>query len=312
MLRIQPLHFLRVQFHLHLRQLLFEYLHSLFGIGADAADIIAVTLIEHIERRDALVDMVQHHIGQPRSNGTALLQGAVLRVNGLVNGDIDVAVIILSQHINQSRLAVTLLDGIKGSIDILDRHAVEVLAKVSLPAYEAIAVGLGIADSPTDFLHDPATADTLLIRRAAGMDHVGHQLKQQVVGDRAHHPVVRLVDTHLAIRAVILGDKGDMRRGNLIVASHDSVIHADALLGLAQLIEAGLADTLDAALFYCVLPPCRVEEHSEDFVLTSYIFLHTSYFVSGCQTAGIALYFFDDTICGSHRLSPEALMKAMH
>jgi hypothetical protein len=74
-------------------------------------------------------------------------------------------------------------------------------------------------------------------------------------------------------------------------------MHPD--LGLAELIEDALGNILDASFLDGIDPAVMLEEHSEDFVLTSYIFLHTSYFVSGCQTAGIALYFFDDTICGS-------------
>ena len=235
---IQPLHFLRVQAHLHPCQLVGQDSHRLVGIPADKEHVVRIAHIVAIELAQLLVDMIQQHVGQPTCHAAALLQALVLLAHLVrLAVDIQVRVIVLAQHIYQLRVTEPLLHAVERRVDELDRHRVEVLAQIRLPPQRPCALRFCRNNSRTRLLHHLSAAYPFQVALAGGMHAVRHQLKQQVIRNREQHPVRSLVHIHRApLTRRVLGNLRRVRRRNLIRAVGDSLVHPHPHLRLAQLV----------------------------------------------------------------------------
>ena len=108
------------------------------------------------------------------------------------------------------------------------------------------------------------------------MEHFGHQLEEEVVGDGKDYAVAGFIYVNRAEIAVVFRYLSRVRRHYLVLSVAHPLIHERASLRSCELIQCSFVYVLVYTLCDGVLPASGLEEHIEDFV-----FFHNSICLNG-------------------------------
>ena len=203
--------------------------------------------------------MIEYDISKPRSNRASLLEGLILLAEVVVLIKIDIRVIVVTNDVYQSRLSVLLLYLVKCPVDEPNRHRIKVLREVTFPSDD---FSICRVYYPRHILHHTTASDTFLVRRAAWMHHLWHQLEQEVVGYTQKDSVYRFVHVDCTEISVVFRNLCRMWRHYLVIAALDPLIHSQTSLRCRQLIHYCFVHVLEQAFLNGILPSGFFEEHT--------------------------------------------------
>ena len=119
---VKVLNLFGIELHIHGTKLVTEHGHGLLIVLADIEHVVRIADIIALHLAQLVVDITEQHISQPRGHRAALLQRLVLALQVTVRIKVQVRMVVLAQHVDQSALAMALLHLVKGGFDKADRH----------------------------------------------------------------------------------------------------------------------------------------------------------------------------------------------
>ena len=188
----------------------------------------------------------------------------ILALQPVIFIEIEVRVVIFPKYVYQGRLAVFGLHLVERLVDEPYRNTVEVFGKVGLPAQTAAIAGF--CHPVADFRNYLAAPYTGLVGLARRVQHLRHQLEEQVVGDTQYYAVHRLVYVHCAELTVVLGYLRRVGRGNLVLSPAHGIGHRHTGMLVGQPNKLVFPNVFQHAFLNGLRPPAYVEEHLQYLV----------------------------------------------